>query len=292
MLAMTLSYFRPSRVDSKTSLPDGVDADVDRVEPGLDHPARDLLGDQRAVADHADFLDALLLGVAHLLDQLPVDERLAVVVHPDVRDAELDALVDDLPEQLDGHDALLAVHVVARAEHALRVADVGAFDLHDLGQDGARSRPVASSSRRTGFACWRSTCSAARARARLDVQGLGHVLYSCRKCSMTRVRISSSSTVGLVADQRADLRDVGHAPRHVLEPGLVGLVVRDRHDLGAAAGHRLDLLGELADRDFLAVADVEDLADGARLVDQGYHSAHDVPDVGEAAATACRRRRP
>ena len=135
MLAMTLSYFRPIRVDSKTSLPDGVDADVDGVEPRFDHAAGDFLVDQRSVADHADFLDPLLLGVADLLDQLAVDERLAVVVHPDVRDAELDALVHDLLEQVEAHDPLLAVHLVARAEHALRVADVGALDLHDLGQD-------------------------------------------------------------------------------------------------------------------------------------------------------------
>ena len=33
----------------------------------------------------------------------------------------------------------------------------------------------------------------------------------------------------------------------------------------------------------LAVADIEDLADGAGFVDQGYHGAHDIADVGEAA---------
>ena len=32
------------------------------------------------------------------------------------------------------HDALPAVHLVARAEHALRVADVRALDLDDVGQ--------------------------------------------------------------------------------------------------------------------------------------------------------------
>ena len=47
---------------------------------------------------------------------------------------ELGALVDDLAEQLDAHDALPAVHLVARAEHALGVADVRAFDLDDLRQ--------------------------------------------------------------------------------------------------------------------------------------------------------------
>ena len=80
----------------------GVDADVDRVEPRFDHAAGHLLGDQRAVADHADFLDPLLLRVADLLGQVAVEERLAVVVDADVRDAQLRALVDDLLEQLAG----------------------------------------------------------------------------------------------------------------------------------------------------------------------------------------------
>ena len=74
-----------------------VDADVDRVEAGLDHArGRPSSVISEPLLIMPDFLDALLLGVAHLLDQLPVDERLAVVVHADVRDAERRALVDDL----------------------------------------------------------------------------------------------------------------------------------------------------------------------------------------------------
>ncbi len=111
-----------------------VHADVDGVEPGLDHPARDVLGDERPVADHPDFLDALRLGVAHLLDELAVEERLAVVVHAHVRDAERRALVDDLLEEVHVHDPLLPVHLVARAEHALGVAEVRALDLDDVRQ--------------------------------------------------------------------------------------------------------------------------------------------------------------
>ena len=214
--------------------------------------------------------DALLLGVAHFLDELPIDERLAVVVHAHVRDAERGALVDDLREQRHVHDALLALHVVARAEHALRVADVGAFDLDDLGQRRRRSRPVASSSRRTGLAL-RAQQRAPRAwRARAVTSELQHACLLLPEVLDRRAsRISSSSTVGRVADQRAGSSRVGHAPRHVLEPGLVGLVVRE----SCTIAERLpvssrDPLGELADRDLLAVADVEDLADGARLVDQ------------------------
>jgi len=111
-----------------------VHADIDRVQSGLDHPARDVLGDERAVADHPDFLDALRLGVAHLLDELAVEERLAVVVHAHVRDPERRALVHDLLEEVHVHDALPPVHLVARAEHALGVAEVRAFDLDDVGQ--------------------------------------------------------------------------------------------------------------------------------------------------------------
>jgi hypothetical protein len=42
--------------------------------------------------------------------------------------------VHDLAVQIERHDALAPVHLVARAEHALGVADVGAFDLDDFGQ--------------------------------------------------------------------------------------------------------------------------------------------------------------
>src|SRR6476661_3616668 len=58
-----------------------VDADVDGVEPRLNHSARNRLSDQRSIADQSDFTNALLLCVSDLLDQLAIDERLAVVVH-------------------------------------------------------------------------------------------------------------------------------------------------------------------------------------------------------------------
>jgi len=44
-----------------------------------------------------------------------------------------------------------------------------------------------------------------------------------------------------------------------------------------------DLFGERRDRDFVTVADIEDLSDRAGFVDQGYHSPHHIADVGEAA---------
>ena len=49
------------------------------------------------------------------------------------------------------------------------------------------------------------------------------------------------------ADQRANLGDVRHPPRHVLETFAVGPVVRDRHDLRRRAGHRLHQFGQLGD---------------------------------------------
>ena len=65
-----------------------IHADVDGVETGLDHLPGDRFGDERSVADHPDFGDPPLLRVPHLFDELPVEKRLAVVVHADVRDAE------------------------------------------------------------------------------------------------------------------------------------------------------------------------------------------------------------
>src|SRR5579871_3716395 len=110
-----------------------IDADVDGVESGIDHAARYVLGNQGAVADHADFFDAARFRVADLFDELLIEKRFAVVVHADMRDAQRGALVDDFSEQLEVHHALPAMHLVTRAEYALRVAQVRALDLDDIG---------------------------------------------------------------------------------------------------------------------------------------------------------------
>ena len=89
--------------------------------------------------------------------------------------------------------------------------------------------------------------------------------------------------LGLETDERLDLRDIRDAPRHVLESGLVGLIVRDVLDQRVAAGQALDSLGQLSNRDLAGVADVEHLAHGARLGGQRDERIHDVADVGEAA---------
>jgi hypothetical protein len=105
---------------------------------------------------------------------VPIEEGLAVIVDAHVRDAERGALVDDLPEQIEAHDALPPVHVVARTEHALRVADVRALDLDDLRQD---RRAVAS--RREQQPAHRLRVAAQRrfrraAGCRLQACGSGH----------------------------------------------------------------------------------------------------------------------
>src|SRR5581483_4559093 len=64
------------------------------------------------------------------------------------------------------------------------------------------------------------------------------------------------------ADGRVDLAGVGHAARHVLEPLLVRFLVGDERDLGLRVAHLAHLAREIADRDLVVVADVEDLPVG------------------------------
>src|SRR6185436_2715884 len=151
------------------------------------------------------------------------------------------------------------------------------------GRCAASSAPTASSTFRTALALRRSTASVA-SRARRLIEALISPGRSPRADVVDHAREDLVELhLRLVADEGADLRDVRHAARHVLEAGLVRLIVRDGHDLRAAAGHRLDLLGQRAHRDLLAVADVEHLADGLRLLHQPHEAVHDVADVGEAA---------
>src|SRR5207237_7955795 len=65
---------------------------------------------------------------------------------------------------------------------------------------------------------------------------------------------------GAEARERADLRDVWDAARHVLEAFLVCLVVGDCDYLGVRAGQLAHAAREFHDRDLLVRADVEDLA--------------------------------
>src|SRR6185503_1383145 len=88
---------------------------------------------------------------------------------------------------------------------------------------------------------------------------------------------------GLISDQGLDLGEIGHAAHHVLEPGLVGLLIGDEVDLQGRVDAVADKAGQGADGDLAVVADVEDLAVGPRLAGQPYQGAHDVAHPAEAS---------
>ena len=102
------------------------------------------------------------------------------------------------------------------------------------------------------------------------------------------------ATASAPARERVELRRVGDPALHVLEALLVGLVVGDVDDLASDEPGQLDdALGELVDRDLVRRADVEHLADGARVRRAARAARATVSsDVAEAAASARRRRRP
>src|SRR5712692_2203342 len=85
----------------------------------------------------------------------------------------------------------------------------------------------------------------------------------------------------LVANHPLHFGQIGHTPRHVLETGFVGLVVRDELDRGGRPAQLADALSELRDRDLLRIADIDHLAYGRWLVDQLQQSADNIGDVCE-----------
>ena len=211
---MTVSYSRLRRVRSNTSLPAASTLMLMASRPASIMPRAISSVMSEPLLIMPDFGDALRLRVAHLLDELLVEERLAVVVHAHVRDAERGALVDDLREQIDVHDALPAVHLVARAEHALGVAEVRALDLDDVGQP----RRAVAPGRRAG-ACgpaWRwpseqplgGCARACVVRATLDrlspMRRLERRARGVRRS--TRAQNLVERQRRLVADERVDLR--------------------------------------------------------------------------------------
>src|SRR5687768_17416932 len=70
---------------------------------------------------------------------------------------------------------------------------------------------------------------------------------------------------GLESDERPDLRNIRDAPRHVLEPHLVGLIVRDVLNRRVAAREVPDPIAQTANRTLVRVAAVGHFAHGARL---------------------------
>ena len=69
-----------------------------------------------------------------------------------------------------------------------------------------------------------------------------------------------------ISNHAMDLLDVRYPSGHVLERLVEHLVVRREADRRLAVRQGLDLLGQLENADFRAVADVEDLADRSWLV--------------------------
>src|SRR5438132_2499017 len=88
---------------------------------------------------------------------------------------------------------------------------------------------------------------------------------------------------GLVAGELTDLREIGHATRHVLEPLLVGLLVRHEHDGGLARRLLFHEVREVGDGDFVLGADVEHLPHRLTTACERDHRAHRAAHPREAA---------
>src|SRR5688572_10493951 len=151
------------------------------------------------------------------------------------------------------------------------------------GHRGARSRPVRNSTLRTGFALASRRRSAPwRARRVTDTALRLSLMADGERGPLILddlFEIVAQAERRRVADEVADLREIRHPPRHVLETRLVGLIVGQQLDLGPAAGGGPDTPGEIEDRDLLGIPDVEDLADGARLLDEAQNASHHIADV-------------
>src|SRR4051812_15411951 len=85
-------------------------------------------------------------------------------------------------------------------------------------------------------------------------------------------------------EQLLDARGVWYAALHILEASRVGLGVGHVAELRAAVGNRQDPIGQRANRDLLAAADIEDPAYRAWVTGQADERADDIADMAEAAA--------
>ena len=101
------------------------------------------------------------------------------------------------------------------------------------------------SERRTASACWSAqytaTCGHSGRDSRYSGRAGRHAVHGCESPNLPDVLDDRPDDVvqaelRLVADELPDLGDVRHPPRHVLEAGLVRLVVRDV--TGSATGCR------------------------------------------------------
>src|SRR5262245_41919480 len=92
----------------------------------------------------------------------------------------------------------------------------------------------------------------------------------------------------LEANHLVDLRDVGYAPRHVLEAFLVGLLVWNQLDFRRRMGQILHSLGELSNAHFLGAADVVNFADGTVAQTKAMNRRNDVGHVAKAPRLLAR----
>src|SRR5260370_35555921 len=83
--------------------------------------------------------------------------------------------------------------------------------------------------------------------------------------------------------QGMEFFEEGHATHHVLKAGFVGSVVGYVLNGRGAAGTLLHSLRQVLDGDFLGVAHVDDLADGALQVHEADESFNGVAYIAKAA---------
>ncbi len=90
-------------------------------------------------------------------------------------------------------------------------------------------------------------------------------------------------SAGAEAGEGLELIDGRHATHHVLEAGLVGLVVWHVLDGRRTGGAVFHSASQIFDGDFLGVADVDDFADGTIGVHEADETFDGVADIAEAA---------
>ena len=88
---------------------------------------------------------------------------------------------------------------------------------------------------------------------------------------------------GAVADQVRNFGGIGQPTWHILEARLIGLLVRNKDDLGGVLRHLLDQTCQVVDSDLFRVPDVKGLAIRPGMLEQADHALHHIPHPGEGA---------
>src|SRR5215469_4506382 len=84
------------------------------------------------------------------------------------------------------------------------------------------------------------------------------------------------------AGQRVEFIDRGHAAHHVLEAGLVGFLVGNIMNGRVAASPLSDRFGQVLDRDFLCIANIDDLTDSVLEWNDLQKCFDSITDIAEA----------